>query len=243
MTERPLLFLYFEDTVKILLDEFERSARQNADLNRGKNRENFCSNFLKKVLPSRLNIRSGEIWDSKGNKTGQLDLVIIRDDAPCLHIGSDEIFLAESVFAVIEVKSDLTTKKLKEAAKTLKKVANLSINPPPPIFNPKYHRPLKVVFAYHGATIKTLVEFANTEKIDLKAFDIICILDRGILYRGGLVLGKEIKSGKWDEFFSLSGGAGALGFLYLHLVRFGSGFVSGLFDIADYFEPVGKWES
>jgi len=84
MTERPLLYSYFEDSVNVLMANYKRSANQNADTNLGKNRENFYNNFLKKVLPPRLSVRSGEVWDSKGNKTGQLDSIVIRDDCPSL---------------------------------------------------------------------------------------------------------------------------------------------------------------
>jgi hypothetical protein len=51
-SERPILYCYFEDSVKVLLANYKRSANQNADSNLGKNRENFCNYFLKKVLPS-----------------------------------------------------------------------------------------------------------------------------------------------------------------------------------------------
>ena len=103
---RPILFSYFDDTAKVLLEEYNRSKQQNASANLGKNREFFCKDFLSKILPSKLSIKSGEIWDSTGNKTGQQDIIILRDDAPALHIGSDDIYLAEGTFAVIEIKSN-----------------------------------------------------------------------------------------------------------------------------------------
>ena len=43
---KPFLFSYFDGTAKVLMAEFERSAEQNADSNKGKNRENFLANFL-----------------------------------------------------------------------------------------------------------------------------------------------------------------------------------------------------
>lgn len=160
-----------------------------------------------------------------------------------MDVGSDDTYLAEGVLAVIEVKSNLTTTKFDEAVKTLEKVDSLSIIPPPSIFSAKHHRPLKIIFAYEGATFDTLVEYGNKEKINLKSFDIICVLQRGILYRSGLLLGKEKGSGEWDEFFLLKGGAGALGFLYLHLTAFGTGFLSSFIDVTKYFEPMSNWES
>ena len=102
---RPLLFPYFNDTAQVLLAEFQRSSQQGASANLGRNREFFCSEFLDKVLPPKLSVKSGEIWDSHGNKTGQLDVIITRADCPCLHVGSDNIYLVEGVFATIEVKA------------------------------------------------------------------------------------------------------------------------------------------
>ncbi len=241
MTARPMLYPYFEATAKILMDEFQRSSQQNADVNLGRNRENFCSNFLEKVLPSRLSVRrGGEIWDSKGNKTGQQDVIVIRDDCPCLHVGSDEIYLAEGVFAAIEVKSNLTTDKFQEAASSLQRVQNLSIQPPPPLFCEKIHRPLKIVFSYKGAKFETFFDYARAEAVNMEAFDIICILERGILFRNGLVFG-DPPGKKSSDFLSLYGSAGALGYLYLHMVKFGLGFISGLNDISRYFEPLYSW--
>jgi hypothetical protein len=242
MTSRPMLYPYFDDTAKVLMAEFQRSSQQNADVNLGKNRENFCSNFLEKVLPPRLSVRKGgEIWDSKGNKTGQQDIIVIRDDCPCLHVGSEEIYLAEGVFAAIEVKSNLTTDKFREAASSLQKVQSLSIQPPPPLFCEKIHRPLKIVFSFKGAKFETLFECAKAEAINMEAFDIICILERGLLFRNGLVFGDQPGAPKSSDFLVLYGSAGALGYLYLHMVKFGLGFISGLYDISKYFEPLGNW--
>ncbi|OQX52857.1 MAG: hypothetical protein B5M48_04565 [Candidatus Omnitrophica bacterium 4484_213] len=77
----------------------------------------------------------------------------MRDDAPSLHIGSDDIYLAEGVFGVIEVKSNLTREKFVEAGETLAKVANLKINVGATISSgPMLDRPLRAIFAYEGAS-------------------------------------------------------------------------------------------
>jgi len=108
LRRRPVLYDYFKKSADVLLAEYERTKEQEASANIGYNRELFCNKFLSRVLPPRLTVRHGEIWDSQGNKTGQLDVVILRDDTPSLTFGEADAFLAEGVFAVIEVKSNLT---------------------------------------------------------------------------------------------------------------------------------------
>lgn len=235
-----MLYSYFDNYARVLKALFNVSSDQESDTNLGRNREYFCSFFLSKVLPPRLTVTKGEIWDSKGKKTGQQDVVIIRDDCPSLHIGTENTYFAEGVFAVIEVKSNLDTKKFQETALSLKKVHNLSIEPPK-FGNPKLHRPLKIVFSYKGAKFKTLFDYANSNKLDMNAFDIICILDRGILFRNGLLFGKKEEKNS-TEFLSLTGSAGALAFLYLHLVQFGTAFTMRSLSFSDYFEPLDNWK-
>src|SRR6266851_4125035 len=81
---RPLLYRYFRDTADLLLANYRRSGGQSAAANLGHNREVFCREFLTHVLPPRLTIGHCEILDRAGTRTGQLETVIIRDDAPRL---------------------------------------------------------------------------------------------------------------------------------------------------------------
>jgi hypothetical protein len=64
-----------------------------------KTEKGFCNLFLNTLLPPKLKTKSGEIWDSKGVKTGQYDLIINRDDAPSLEFVSDNTYLVEGVFS------------------------------------------------------------------------------------------------------------------------------------------------
>jgi hypothetical protein len=97
MTEdRPLLYTYFDSTAQILRAQYQRTINQNAPNILGSNRESFCSEFLSKVLPTKLNVTRGEILDSNNNRTGQLDLIIKRDDCPCLAVGTNNTYLASS---------------------------------------------------------------------------------------------------------------------------------------------------
>jgi hypothetical protein len=234
---RPLLYSYFKSTADVLRAEYNRSAQQVASSNLGKNREMFCRNFLSKVLPPKLCIGSGEIWDSSGNKTGQLDIVILRDDAAVLHIGSDNVYLAEGVFAVIEVKSNLNRLKLKEAENSLEKVSKLKSNFGAKIFSgPQIDRPLRLIFAYRGAKWETLLDEIVREGWK-EIFDLVCILERGALIRKGLLLSWEGD----QEYFSVNGSAASLGILYYYLVSYNSSFLGRSLNLNPYFDPISSW--
>ncbi|HEY5123252.1 MAG TPA: DUF6602 domain-containing protein [Ignavibacteria bacterium] len=234
---KPVLFDYFKKTAKVLEASYDRSAEQNASTNLGKNRESFCNLYLNSVLPPKLKTKSEEIWDSKGEKTGQLDLVIIRDDAPSLEFGSDNTYLAEGVFAVLEIKSNLDRTKLCESAKTLLNVKKLTINIGATISIGKpLTRPLRIVFGYEGATYETITdEIIKNGWQDL--FDLVCILNRGVLINRGRLLNWEGPS----QFLYVNGGAAAIGFIYYYLTSYGTSFLGRSLNINSYFEPIMNW--
>ncbi|WBF43754.1 DUF6602 domain-containing protein [Serratia rubidaea] len=78
---------------------------------KGSARSEFINSYLKNVIPQGLRITtSGEVIDSLGNATGELDIIIENGHFPNIPIvGNDSarLFFAEGVAAVIEVKSDL----------------------------------------------------------------------------------------------------------------------------------------
>lgn len=236
---KPILFEYFDSTVKVLLARYKLSKQQKASDNIGQNRESFIDEFLSKVLAPKLSIKSGEIWDSSKNKTGQEDIIILRDDAPALHFGSNDVYLAEGVFAVIEVKSNLNRKKLIEAGSNLMKVSSLDTNVRTLITsNIAIDRPLRLVFAYESAKFDTLIdEIYKQNWLDL--FDLICVLNRGILIK---------KDGLFDfqnggDFVEIDGSVASLAFLYYCLTSYSSKFLGRSLNIDSYFEPFSSWGS
>lgn len=241
--DRPLLYNYFDKKAEEILKKFETSAQQKSSRNIGDNREIFLNEFLKTVLPPKLHVKNGEIWDKTGFRTGQIDSLIIRDDAPSLDFGGNNAYLAEGVFAVIEVKSNLSLDKLKEAANVMKNIEKLQI--PQPTITVGGHtlkRPLRLVFAYNGASFDTI-----TGAIDkngwAELFDLICILDKGIFVRKGrLIYPYDKTTGeKFEKDIILETKASALSFLYYYLVQYGIAFSSGSMTLEEYFQPLESW--
>lgn len=238
-SQKPVLFDYFEKAVNVLLSKYELTKGQSSN-NLGKNRESFCHEFLDNVLPSKLNVKSGEILDSLGNRTGQQDIIILRDDAPTLDIGGANTYLAEGVFCVIEIKSNLTREKLHEAGKSFMNVKNLTINTGASMSTGvTIDRPLRIVFAYEGATWETLLDEIKKENwTDL--FDLICILDRGTLIKSG----RGLLNWEGDhEFSKVDSKASSLGFLYYYLVSFGTSFIGRSISLNPYFQPINGWDN
>ena len=78
---------------------------------KGEERAAFIGEYLSKVLPPIYRFGSGDVTDSNGEKSGQLDIVIEYPFFPSLPSGGGgqtRLYLAESIAAVIEVKSDLS---------------------------------------------------------------------------------------------------------------------------------------
>lgn len=77
----------------------------------GAERETFLREFLEKVFPSHRRFSSGAITDMAGNISGQVDIAIEFGFSPSFPMpnANQRLLLAESVAAVIEVKSDLSS--------------------------------------------------------------------------------------------------------------------------------------
>jgi len=235
---RPILYDYFKKSADVLLAEYERTKEQQASANIGYNRELFYNKFLSRVLPPRLTVRRGEIWDSEGRKTGQLDLVILRDDTPSLTFGEADAFLAEGVFGVIEVKSNLTKAKLQEALTTLRRVKSSKLLGGGAMITAGsvLNRPLRCIFVYEGATWQTLLqELSKPENYDVA--DLICILKQGAIISQGLLL-------KWEgniPFYICDGKTASLAWIYFYLVSYSTSFLGRSLSIKHYFEPLNGW--
>lgn len=165
----------------------------------GSLREGIVRKFLKPHLPKQFDIKSGIIIDSQGHRSAQQDCIIIDTRLPTIDLGSDThgIFLAESVIATIEVKSDLTSDELRGTMESIAKTNKLKRNgflwyrkgpvamqfqTPVPI--------LSYIIAYDGATLETLsnaaIAVANERQDGGLVPDGICVLTKGVILRSPL---------------------------------------------------------
>jgi hypothetical protein len=187
-----------------------------------------------------LSIEHGELLDSKGNKSGQLDTIVVRSDCPRLDFGGADTFLAEGVFAVIETKSVLNRAKLREAFRTLRAVRDLQPDYGPLLMElgpPPLARPLRCVFAYELESIDPVgEELLKPDNSDIA--DIISVLGFGAFV--SKTLGIE-QPGSPLPYVLVPGAAASLGMLYLFFIRYGARFLGRILSYSAYFEPLSGW--
>jgi hypothetical protein len=180
---------FIEQRLAGLLDQLQAVHRAGVDMSsasKGAERAAFLNSFLSKVLPPVFRFGDGDVTDSFGQRSGQLDLVIEYPFCPSLPVvggGQTRLYLAEGVAAVIEVKSDLTGQ-WGEALETAKKVAPLerSLSAHLVIGNqPSLDRIPFFVVGYTGwKTVETVIE-----RIQDGPVDGVLVIDLGIFVSKG----------------------------------------------------------
>lgn len=110
MAVNPLLVNRLESIRAGLMSSY-RGGGGLSSATKGMEREHFLNNFLKEVMPPSYRFGCGDITDSFGNKSGQVDVVIENAYFPSLtlSVGGPRLYLAESVAAALEVKSDISS--------------------------------------------------------------------------------------------------------------------------------------
>jgi len=235
---------YLDGTAEIILKEYKRSGLQKSSTDFGSNRELFVNQFLMKVLPKRLSVNNGEIVDHTGYSTGQLDTIILRDDTPCLYFGGKNTYISGGVSAVLEIKSFLNKRKLKEADETFTHVTKLKmpnvqmvmgcLNGPFQIY--------RIVVAYESNSLTSI----SKNLYSCPNIDIICVIDKGVLVT------KDIKENWFEDIdilkeeeggnFSLNSRAASLGLLFLLLNDLATVTMSGSSSMENYFlNSKDKW--
>lgn len=90
-------------------------------------REAIVKGILSTFLPSSVEIGQGQIIDSEGHVSKQMDIVLMRKSAPMFRFeGAISVFLHESVLSTIEVKSIINRDRLQEALENAHSVKALS---------------------------------------------------------------------------------------------------------------------
>lgn len=86
-------------------------------LSAGENRESLVADFLRNYLPKVFGIDTGIILSTSGEFSTQADLVIVDQDynAPLYPTQANKVWLVESVYALIEVKTYLRPSDIADA--------------------------------------------------------------------------------------------------------------------------------
>lgn len=118
----------------------------------GRNREKLVADLLRAYLPNAYGIDTGLLLASSGKFSDQADIVIFDAayGAPLFPDASEKLWLIESVYAVIEVKTHLKPKEIKDSVAKCKKFKNLprhfDISPE----GPRIEKSLFILWAFAG---------------------------------------------------------------------------------------------
>src|SRR4051812_14727792 len=100
---------FFNGAVDQVLSAFTASEGSSNET-MGSLRESGLRRVFEHTLPQIVRLHRGDVIDSFGQKTGQLDGVVTHVSAPALALNADDdrVIFAEGVVAVLEVKSDIS---------------------------------------------------------------------------------------------------------------------------------------
>ena len=183
-----LLLEHLKNNREALLHYSEVVGLAKHPVNLGAAREGLISNFIQQNLPEYISYHTGEIFDRKDRRSGQIDIVLHPITSPKISLHSTiNIFPAETVLAALEVKSNLTKAKLTEAltsSEKLKKVELIGQRREDRFDIVDPDRVPFIVFAYKGPKLQTLKKHLkshceqNSETYRALP-DLIVVLDRG----------------------------------------------------------------
>ena len=272
--DKPLLQEHFEayETFMTALSGVPENAGHSIHL--GTPREWFVRQFLSDHLSEAVAIGSGEIVDcdskagdfsqdkAKEERRNQSDIVIYERTSPRIYFGGGiHGFLAESVIATIEVKSNLTCDELRKSIKSARNIKRLKAGDrsATPLRDQGYRPPaiLNFVVAYGGpAKMETVLTWLRDTYDELKidrnplpigmsrwvtpspAIDGIFVLGRGLILFDNwrLMFAPE---GFNDEFVGknwlvCSGKTGTLFYLFLCISQAVHGTYSGSMRMKSY---------
>lgn len=192
----------FEEISAKMKGDFNISTQFNHHGNRGSYREDSLKNFLTNgKLPDTFGIASGEIISQYSQVSKQMDAIIYDKSKSIIFEASEstKILPIESVLGIIEVKSQLSKKKLIEGLENIKSLKTLHA---PQLITKNYgdhvrigyynNPPFGVIFAYSlsGNSLESLrnnlKEWCEPNPPEVWP-NFICILDEGTInFRNGL---------------------------------------------------------
>lgn len=180
----------FQAEKDILLSEIRRAGGEftHGGL-KGTSGEQIAKNFLRRYIPSSYGFANGQIIDSKGNISKEVDVAVCNPSHPLTYEPNGQgVFFIESVDAVIEVKSKITNlDALKDHCKSVRDCRPdnyfLGMQQTAAVPFDRIDKTPYAVFAFESRyKLDTIVDRLNTWDEDERYFiDLIYILNKGII--------------------------------------------------------------
>ncbi len=154
---------------------------------KGTKREKILRNFLRDSLPEQYSLGDGEIFDSEGNVSNQIDIIIHSTHMPVFKYSQYALFYPiESIFGVCEVKTKLDKTTLEEAIKNIQSAKKMKLSKPS-IFQGQFHeRVYGAVFAFESIDVlkikKILPQLYDKLKVPKEErINCICVLNKFVM--------------------------------------------------------------
>lgn len=164
--------------------------------NKGSSVEQVLRDFITKYIPKNLSVGHGEIIDSFNKRSRETDIIIFNELQPFIENLSDpNLFMAECVMCVGEVKTDLST--LEDSIRKCYQFKSLKIKPTvgqelwcsPYDQKRFYDKRAFFVFAFDSSiSVEKIIEkltFAYRDKEIVEQIDAIFLLNRGAIINFG----------------------------------------------------------
>ena len=119
---------FFSVSREMLLNKFELSSLADHSTVLGNAREIFVREFLEKILPTDIEYRTGQITNLERSLSNQCDIILQKKSSPRLGLAdSNQISFYEYVLSILEIKSYLNKKAIKEAREHIENILKLGI--------------------------------------------------------------------------------------------------------------------
>ena len=181
------------ERLKLAFKEAREKYKTPEDI--AQHREDAFRNFLKEFLPPSYMLGKGEIIDSMGNRSSQVDIIVCNQYHPFTISNSGRgLFFAEGVVCAIEIKSDLSNKEeIKRALLQVQSIKRLERKPSGDlIFGSEYDsermtRIPTIIFTYQSPSLYTLkINIKELhEELEMpteETLDAVVSLEKGIIY-------------------------------------------------------------
>ncbi len=188
---------YCKNALKVFEAQYGTSTVLTHGASLGSVREQIIRDFLQGHLPEMVNIVSGQIFDSRDQRSTQQDAVLVLKSAPRLPFASGiDLIYIEGVVSTIEIKSSLSAPVLKQIGEGIKSVKSLTPSVWGNVAMGKSHswpadKILSVVVTYNGSSFDALLAVLASMD-DAGCPDLVLDLSKGLLIRNhGLLVHKQ----------------------------------------------------
>lgn len=189
---------YFKNQEASLLASAKAAGLLTAPSTVGRSREDLLKEFFRNHLPTRLSAVRGEVIDSTGKSSGEVDAIFLDHESNAFRIGGESVVPVEACVGICEVKTSLAGPDLENSIRKVARVKHL--------IRAEYHgfyrrghgdelieipprRPNAYIVAYDGLSWNTLLRQICDNppwfEGDFMIYgpEIICILGRGFAFK------------------------------------------------------------